>query len=104
MKPWRPFFILPLLALYLAAGCSQPAPQGPVVSNTPPAPGNGAPPIAMPPSRSESDLAQFLHNQQITTGDGLDVTKDDVCKPGYSKKVSNVTKAIKDEAYRNYGI
>lgn len=40
----------------------------------------------------------------LTPGDTLDVTKDDICVPGYTKKVRNVPKAVKDQVYASYGI
>jgi hypothetical protein len=39
-----------------------------------------------------------------TPGDTLDVTKDDICVPGYSKKVRDVPQAVKDQVYASYGI
>ena len=39
-----------------------------------------------------------------TPGDTLDVTKDDICVPGYSKKVRSVPQAVKDQVYASYGI
>lgn len=33
-----------------------------------------------------------------------DVTKDQVCAPGYAKSVRNVPTQVKDEVYREYGI
>ena len=45
-----------------------------------------------------------LPDSTLTPGDVLDVTKDDICVPGYSKKVRNVPKAVKDQAYAAYGI
>ncbi len=46
----------------------------------------------------------FLPNESMTPGDTLDVTKDDICVSGYSKKVRNVPQAVKEEAYKEYGI
>jgi hypothetical protein len=40
----------------------------------------------------------------MTPGDTLDVTKDDICVPGYARKVRNVPQAVKEQAYREYGI
>jgi len=34
----------------------------------------------------------------------FDVTIEDICRPGYSQKVRAVTKALREQAYRNYGI
>ena len=39
-----------------------------------------------------------------TPGDTLDVTKDDICVPGYSGKVRNVPQSVKEQAYSDYGI
>jgi hypothetical protein len=40
----------------------------------------------------------------LTPGDTLPVTKEDICVPGYSKKVRNVPSAVKNKAYAEYGI
>lgn len=45
-----------------------------------------------------------LPDRTLTPGDVLDVTKDDICVPGYSKKVRDVPKAVKDQVYASYGI
>jgi hypothetical protein len=45
-----------------------------------------------------------LPDRTLTPGDTLDVTKDDICVPGYTKKVRNVPKAVKDQVYASYGI
>ena len=46
----------------------------------------------------------LLPNASLTPGDVLAVTKTDVCQSGYSKLVRNVPQAVKDQAYKNYGI
>lgn len=46
----------------------------------------------------------ILPDRTLTPGDTLDVTKDDICVPGYTKKVRNVPKAVKDQVYASYGI
>ena len=46
----------------------------------------------------------ILPDASITPGDALDVTKEDICVPGYSRKVRNVPQAVKKQAYANYGI
>ena len=48
--------------------------------------------------------APLSPNIQLTPGDSLDVTAKDVCTPGYSKRVRNVPQAVKEQAYREYGI
>ena len=45
-----------------------------------------------------------LPDKQKTPGDVLAVTKDDVCTPGYSKKVRNVPASVKKQVYASYGI
>jgi len=39
-----------------------------------------------------------------TPGDTLDVTKNDICVPGYSKRVRDVPESVKRQAYAAYGI
>lgn len=41
---------------------------------------------------------------ELTPGDVFDVTKDDVCTPGYAKKVRAVPKLLRDRAFEEYGI
>lgn len=45
-----------------------------------------------------------LPDAKKTPGDGLAVTKDDICVPGYSKKVRNVPALVKKQVYASYGI
>jgi len=40
----------------------------------------------------------------LTPGDTFDVTTEDLCVPGYSKKVRDVPAEMKPEVYREYGI
>jgi hypothetical protein len=41
---------------------------------------------------------------KLTPGDTFDVTVQDVCVPGYAKKVRAVPKWLKKQAYARYGI
>jgi len=45
-----------------------------------------------------------LPDAKLTPGDTLDVTKDDICVSGYSKKVRDVPQTVKEQAYKEYGI
>jgi len=38
-----------------------------------------------------------------TPGDVLEVTKADICVPGYSKKVRDVPESVKRQVYASYG-
>jgi hypothetical protein len=58
-------------------------------------------------------LTQFVLAQQptpivpdpkLTPGDAFDVTANDLCVPGYAKKVRDVPAEMKREVYREYGI
>ena len=57
-----------------------------------------------------SGLGQFqrslpiLPDARMTPGDVLDVTKDDVCTPGYAEKVRDVPAEVKRQVYQEYGI
>lgn len=53
---------------------------------------------------SYNRAAPPLPDPLVTPGDVLPVTKDDICTSGYSKKVRNVPQAVKEQAYREYGI
>lgn len=47
----------------------------------------------------------FLPYPDLTPGGVFDdVTLQDICTPGYSKKVRAVPKALRDQAYKSYGI
>ncbi len=46
----------------------------------------------------------IVPDPKLTLGDALDVTRDDICVSGYSKKVRDVPQAVKEQAYREYGI
>lgn len=54
-----------------------------------------APPKAAPEAGS-------LPNSSLTPGATLDVTKDDICTPGYSKKVRDVPTSVKRQVYAEY--
>jgi hypothetical protein len=46
----------------------------------------------------------ILPDPKLTPGDAFDVTVNDICVPGYTKKVRNVPAEMKCEVYREYGI
>jgi hypothetical protein len=46
----------------------------------------------------------ILPDPELTPGDVFEVTVQDICMPGYSKKVRAVTAALKKRAYAEYGI
>jgi hypothetical protein len=46
----------------------------------------------------------IIPNPKLTPGDAFEVTVQDICVPGYSKKVRNVPAEMKREVYREYGI
>ena len=46
----------------------------------------------------------FLPIPKLTPGDVFDVAVEDICRPGYLKKVRAVTKALREEACRNCGV
>ncbi|WP_174721501.1 hypothetical protein [Capsulimonas corticalis] len=43
-------------------------------------------------------------NPNLTPGAVLPVTKDDLCVPGYTKKVRNVPQSVKNQVYAEYGV
>jgi hypothetical protein len=49
-------------------------------------------------------IPPLLPDAVKTPGDTLEVTRDDICVAGYTKKVRNVPKAVKDTVYGSYGI
>src|SRR6516165_5369531 len=46
----------------------------------------------------------LLPDAKLTPGDTFDVTAQDVCVPGYAKKVREVPAWLKRQAYAEYGI
>src|SRR5436190_15752044 len=46
----------------------------------------------------------ILPDRRLTPGDSLPITKDDICVPGYARKVRDVPISIKRQVYQNYGI
>jgi hypothetical protein len=46
----------------------------------------------------------LLPDPSLTPGDTLDVTRADICVPGYAHKVRNVPEEVKRQAYAEYGI
>ena len=46
----------------------------------------------------------ILPDAKLTSGDTFDVTAQDVCVPGYAKKVRAVPAWLKRQAYAEYGI
>ncbi len=46
----------------------------------------------------------ILPNPKLTPGDTFDVSAEDVCVPGYAKKVRDVPAWLKRQAYAEYGI
>jgi hypothetical protein len=46
----------------------------------------------------------ILPDPKLTPGAVLPVTKEDLCVPGYTKKVRNVPQSLKDKVYAEYGI
>jgi hypothetical protein len=83
-------FILVFMFFLSCSGLSLPTPTtdtNPTPVNTPPA-----------------SQTVYLPNPTLTPGDVLDVTKDDVCVPGYSQKVRNVPESVKKQVYAEYGI
>jgi hypothetical protein len=56
--------------------------------------------VHAPPERTLPEAG--LANKVLTPGDRLDVTKADICTPGYTKRVRDVPAAIKREVYSAY--
>jgi hypothetical protein len=66
---------------------------------------NGASNVAISNTQPTSaSYQEYLPNKTLTPGDTLDITREDICTPGYSSKVRNVPAAVKKQAYAEYGI
>jgi hypothetical protein len=46
----------------------------------------------------------IMPDPRLTPGATLPVTRDDICVPGYTKKVRNVPQSVKDQVFAEYGI
>jgi hypothetical protein len=46
----------------------------------------------------------IVPDPKLTPGDTFDITAQDLCVPGYAKKVRNVPQEVRREVYREYGI
>jgi hypothetical protein len=55
-------------------------------------------------SYGESVELGSLPDAKLTPGATLEVTKDDVCIPGYTKNVRNVPVSVKRRVYEEYGV
>lgn len=84
------------LFLLLLAGCRKNAPETRNRTES------RRPPTAARPGRPVETGS--LPNPTLTPGATLDVTKDDVCTPGYSKKVRDVPVAVKKQVYKEYNV
>ncbi len=105
MRRYIPLTALLALLVFGTASCGPKGSSGP--GSGPASTDSGSQDSANTPQVDNSPApgeAKFLPDPNITPGDTLDVTKDDVCVSGYSSKVRNVPEAVKKQAYANYGI
>jgi hypothetical protein len=56
-----------------------------------------------PVARSQQPTP-ILPDPKLTPGDSFPVTVQDLCVPGYTKKVRNVSAEMKREVYEEYGV
>lgn len=59
---------------------------------------------AKPRLLADQSNAPLLPDPKLTPGATLPVTRDDICVPGYTKKVRNVPADVKRQVYAEYGI
>ena len=98
-------FVLSCGIIAAAVGCRRtpqvpaPTPRQPRTGQRPPQRGNG---------KLDNGLydanAPIRPSSQMTPGAVLEVTPQDFCTPGYSKKVRNVPSSVKRKVYESYGI
>ena len=67
-------------------------------------PGQAAPRSQVVSPAADQTGAPLLPDAKMTPGATLPVTKDDICVPGYTKKVRNVPASVKKQVYAEYGI
>jgi 5-methylcytosine-specific restriction endonuclease McrA len=87
-----------LLSLFLIlAGCHNKTPEQKQTTES------RKPAKVAPPPKAAVE-AGSLPDSNLTPGATLDVTKDDICTPGYSKKVRDVPTSVKKQVYQKYNI
>ncbi len=78
------------------------------VAPPPPPVRTPGPPAVLPEQPAPGTMARnsppILPDPNLTPGDTLDVTLEDVCTPGYSRKVRHVPIEVKRQVYAEYGI
>lgn len=85
-----------VLSLFLVlAGCRNKAPETTQTAES------RKPAKVAPPPKAMVE-AGSLPDAKLTPGATLDVTKEDVCTPGYSKKVRDVPSSVKRQVYAEY--
>jgi hypothetical protein len=95
------------LGSLLLAGC-----YSPVYKEAKPPPRAVGPPTAGPPGKVLPVVARdaalvavhVLPNPKLTPGAIFERPKEDICKPGYTKSIRNVSSADKDAVFQAYGI
>lgn len=57
-------------------------------------------------SNGKSDISNEIYpNKKLTPGDVIQAaTKDDICTPGYSSKIRDVSSSIKLQVYKEYNV
>ncbi len=97
------FLVLYSLSVYKALPRFLPAPTA--IATFSPNPIATLSPALGKMTKTENCLVlNSLPDISCTPGDILPVTKDEICQPGYSKKVRNVTNATKEKTYQMYNI
>jgi hypothetical protein len=59
---------------------------------------------SLPDKEVYDENAPIKPDPKLTPGAVLEVTKEDICTPGYSKKVRDVPSSVKKKVYEEYGI
>jgi len=59
--------------------------------------------LLLAPVALAQEPTPILPDPNLTPGNTFDVTVQDLCVPGYTKKVRNVPAEMKREVYREYG-
>ncbi len=94
--------LLTALALTIfGLGCRSSEPGQAAPSRRASSPSTRSPRTALSADQSNSPL---LPDLKMTPGATLPVTRDDICVPGYTKKVRNVPSSVKQQVYAEYGI
>jgi hypothetical protein len=90
--------VLPPIQVMAPSAAASPLAAAPMLKENYTGPSFPTPPLHYDPARA------ILPDPKLTPGDVFpDVTRDDVCTPGWSREHRHVTESMRDQVYAEYG-